>query len=31
MPDDQKPQPIPPPPGTAPSQLVNVSDARGLN
>src|ERR1700691_6219275 len=31
MPDDQKPQPIPPPPGTAPSQLVNVSDARGLH
>src|ERR1700691_4607113 len=31
FPDDQKPQPIPPPPGTAPSQLVNVSDARGLH
>jgi hypothetical protein len=29
-PDDQKPAPIPPPPGSAPaSQLVNVSDARG--
>ena len=30
-PDDKKPDPIPPPPGTAPSQLVNVSDARGMN
>jgi hypothetical protein len=29
MPDDSKPQPIPPPPGSAPaSQLVNVSDVR---
>jgi hypothetical protein len=31
-PDDEKPKPIPPPPGTAPaSQLVNVSQARGSN
>jgi hypothetical protein len=35
-PDDQKPQPIPPPPsgGSAqppPSQLINVSDVRGMN
>ncbi|MGC2403138.1 MAG: hypothetical protein WA510_25340 [Acidobacteriaceae bacterium] len=31
-PDDQKPQPIPPPPGSAPaSQLVNVSGVRGPN
>src|ERR1700761_8310258 len=27
-PDDQKPQPIPPPPGQAPSQLLNVSDVQ---
>jgi hypothetical protein len=31
MPDDKKPEPIPPPPGSAPSQLVDVSDARGVN
>lgn len=31
FPDDQKPKPIPPPPGQAPSQLVNVSDVRGAN
>jgi hypothetical protein len=30
-PDDQKPKPIPPPPGSAPSQLTNVSDVRGAN
>jgi hypothetical protein len=31
MPDDEKPKPIPPPPGQAPaSQLVNVSSADGL-
>jgi hypothetical protein len=31
-PDDQKPKPIPPPPGSTPSsQLINVSDARGVN
>src|ERR1700684_4143681 len=30
FPDDGKPKPIPPPPGTAPSQLVNVSEARGV-
>jgi hypothetical protein len=30
FPDDQKPKPIPPPPGSAPSQLLNVSDARGV-
>jgi hypothetical protein len=28
FPDDQKPKPIPPPPGSSPSQLVNVSDSR---
>ncbi|MGB8538043.1 MAG: hypothetical protein WCD57_16595 [Acidobacteriaceae bacterium] len=31
FPDDEKPKPIPPPPGSAPSQLLNVSDARGVN
>src|ERR1700733_14413078 len=31
FPDDEKPKPIPPPPGTAPSQLLNVSDVRGVN
>jgi hypothetical protein len=30
-PDDEKPKPIPPPPGSAPSQLTDVSDARGVN
>ncbi len=28
---DQKPQPIPPPPGSTPSQLLDVSEARGVN
>jgi hypothetical protein len=28
FPDDEKPKPIPPPPGTPPSQLVDVSDVR---
>ncbi len=31
FPDDEKPKPIPPPPGTAPSQWMNVSDVRGAN
>jgi hypothetical protein len=31
FPDDQKPKPIPPPPGTNPSQLVNVSTNRTAN
>jgi hypothetical protein len=31
FPDDEKPKPIPPPPGSSPSQLLNVSDARGVN
>lgn len=31
FPDDEKPKPIPPPPGSAPSQLLNVSEARGAN
>jgi hypothetical protein len=32
FPDDEKPKPIPPPPGSAPaSQLLNVSDVRGVN
>jgi hypothetical protein len=31
FPDDEKPKPIPPPPGSAPSQLMNVSDVRGAN
>jgi hypothetical protein len=30
FPDDEKPKPIPPPPGSSPSQLINVSDARGV-
>jgi hypothetical protein len=29
FPDDDKPKPIPPPPGTSPSQLTDVSDASG--
>ena len=29
FPDDEKPKPIPPPPGTNPSQLVNVSSSGG--
>jgi hypothetical protein len=29
FPDDEKPKPIPPPPGTAPSQLVDVSTDTG--
>jgi hypothetical protein len=29
FPDDEKPKPIPPPPGTSPSQLIDVSDAGG--
>jgi hypothetical protein len=29
FPDDEKPKPIPPPPGSSPSQLVDVSDTRG--
>jgi hypothetical protein len=28
---DQKPKPIPPPPGSAPSQLLNLSEARSVN
>ena len=31
FPDDEKPKPIPPPPGSAPSQLINLSDVRGVN
>ena len=31
MPDDEKPKPIPPPPGTAPSQFQNVSELRRAN
>jgi hypothetical protein len=31
FPDDEKPKPIPPPPGSAPSQLTSVSDVRGAN
>ena len=31
FPDDQKPKPIPPPPGTNPQQLVDVSSAGGLH
>ena len=29
FPDDEKPKPIPPPPGTSPSQLIDISDASG--
>jgi hypothetical protein len=29
FPDDDKPKPIPPPPGTSPSQLVDVSSSNG--
>jgi hypothetical protein len=31
FPDDEKPKPIPPPPGTPPSQFVNVSAVRAAN
>ena len=31
FPDDDKPKPIPPPPGASPSQLVNVSSNRTAN
>jgi hypothetical protein len=31
FPDDDKPKPIPPPPGTSPSQLVDVSSSNGPN
>jgi hypothetical protein len=31
FPDKEKPKPIPPPPGSSPSQLLNVSQARGVN
>ena len=31
FPDQDKPKPIPPPPGTSPSQWVNVSDAHAAN
>jgi hypothetical protein len=31
FPDDQKPKPIPPPPASGPSQLVDVSATRGPN
>lgn len=31
FPDEEKPKPIPPPPGSNPSQLTNVSDARLRN
>jgi hypothetical protein len=31
FPDDEKPKPIPPPPGSAPSQLMNVSEVHEVN